>query len=74
MLVMANLCKHCMRSDAERGSSFDPPAIPFIPKATTLKTVNAQDFNLRVTLASKQSTYKFKAYTFSNKAAKGILE
>eukprot|EP00957_Ditylum_brightwellii_P158754 12083880-Ditylum_brightwellii.AAC.1 len=74
MLVMANLCKHCKRSDAERGSSFDPPAILFIPKATMLKTVNAQDFNLRVTLANKQSTYKFKAYTFSNRRAEDLLE
>eukprot|EP00957_Ditylum_brightwellii_P105081 8008977-Ditylum_brightwellii.AAC.1 len=60
MSVMSNLCKHCKRSDAERCSIFNPPAIPLIPKATTLKIVNTQEFNLQVTLASKQSTYKFK--------------
>eukprot|EP00957_Ditylum_brightwellii_P084242 6405809-Ditylum_brightwellii.AAC.1 len=57
MLVMANLCKHYKRSDAERGSGFDPPAIPFILKATTLKTDNMQEFNLRVTLGKHQKMY-----------------
>eukprot|EP00957_Ditylum_brightwellii_P075497 5738334-Ditylum_brightwellii.AAC.1 len=74
MLVMDNLRKHDKRSDAERGSGFDPPAILFIPKATTLKTDDMQKFNLCVTLTSKQSTYKFKAYMFSNGTAEDVLE
>eukprot|EP00957_Ditylum_brightwellii_P112652 8587125-Ditylum_brightwellii.AAC.1 len=74
MLVMANLRKHYKRSDAERGSGFDPSAILFIPKAIMLKIDNAQEFNLQVTPASKQSTYKFKAYMFSNRTAEDILE
>eukprot|EP00957_Ditylum_brightwellii_P167086 12719793-Ditylum_brightwellii.AAC.1 len=39
-----------------------------------LKTDNVQEFNLQVTLASKQSTYKLKAYMFSNRTAEDILE
>eukprot|EP00957_Ditylum_brightwellii_P115132 8780758-Ditylum_brightwellii.AAC.1 len=74
MLLLANLRKHYNRSNVEKGSGFDPPAILFIPKATTLKTDNAQEFDLRVSLTSKQSTYKFKAYTFSNRAAEDVLE
>eukprot|EP00957_Ditylum_brightwellii_P005232 399605-Ditylum_brightwellii.AAC.1 len=74
MSVMVNLRKHYKRSDAERDSSFDPPAILFIPKATMLKTDNAQEFNLQVTPASKQSTYKLKACMFSKRTAEDILE
>jgi hypothetical protein len=74
MLLMANLCKHYKRSDAKKGNGFDPPAIPFIPKATTLKLDNAQEFNLCVSLTSKQSTYKFKAHTFANGMAEDVLE
>eukprot|EP00957_Ditylum_brightwellii_P125247 9547619-Ditylum_brightwellii.AAC.1 len=74
MLLMANLRNHYKRSDAEKGSRFDPPAIPFIPKATTLKMDNVQEFNLRVSPTSKQSTYKFKSYTFSNGMAEDVLE
>eukprot|EP00957_Ditylum_brightwellii_P113340 8642941-Ditylum_brightwellii.AAC.1 len=74
MSVTANLRKHYKRSDTERGSGFDPPAILFIPKATALKTDNAQEFNLQGTPASKQSTYKFKAYMFSNGTAEDVLE
>eukprot|EP00957_Ditylum_brightwellii_P009160 692971-Ditylum_brightwellii.AAC.1 len=71
---MANICKYCKRSDVERGSGFDPPAILFIPKATTLKIADsAQEFNLLVTLASKQSTYKFKAYTCLSRTTKDVL-
>eukprot|EP00957_Ditylum_brightwellii_P114662 8743985-Ditylum_brightwellii.AAC.1 len=70
MLLMANLCRHYKKSDAKKGSRFDPPAIPFISKATILKTDNTQEFNLCDSLTSKQSTYKFKAYKFSNGTAK----
>eukprot|EP00957_Ditylum_brightwellii_P082368 6263558-Ditylum_brightwellii.AAC.1 len=61
MSLMANLCKHCKRSDVVKGSRFDPPAIPFISKATILKMDNVQEFNLCASPMSKQSTYKFKA-------------
>eukprot|EP00957_Ditylum_brightwellii_P092815 7066977-Ditylum_brightwellii.AAC.1 len=71
---MANLCKHYKRSDAEKRSGFKPPAISFIPKATMLKIDNAQELNLHVSSTSKQSTYKFKAYMFSNGMAKDVLE
>eukprot|EP00957_Ditylum_brightwellii_P126411 9636207-Ditylum_brightwellii.AAC.1 len=74
MSFMANPHKHHKRSDVEKGSGFDPPAILFIPKATMLKTDNVQEFNLPVLPTSKQSTYKFKAYTFLNRAAKDVLE
>eukprot|EP00957_Ditylum_brightwellii_P177152 13495263-Ditylum_brightwellii.AAC.1 len=73
-MLMAILCKHYKRSDAERDSRVNPPAILFIPKDTTLKTDNAQEFNLHVTPASKQSTYKFKAYTSLNGMTKDVLE
>eukprot|EP00957_Ditylum_brightwellii_P042472 3216230-Ditylum_brightwellii.AAC.1 len=74
MLLIANICKHYKRSDVEKGSGFNPPAITFIPKATTLKTNNVQEFNLCVLLTSKQSAYKFKAHMFSNGTTKGVLE
>eukprot|EP00957_Ditylum_brightwellii_P071754 5454755-Ditylum_brightwellii.AAC.1 len=71
---MANLHKHYTRINAEKGSIFDPPAIQFIPKTTTLKIVNVQESNLCASPTSKQSEYKFKAYTFSNGTAKDVLE
>jgi hypothetical protein len=74
MLLMANICKHYKRSDVIKGSRFNPPAIPFIPKAITLKLDNGQEFNLRVSPTSKQSTYKFKAHTFANDMAEDVLE
>eukprot|EP00957_Ditylum_brightwellii_P164402 12516210-Ditylum_brightwellii.AAC.1 len=52
MLVIANLPKHYKRINVERGSSVGPPSVPFIPKATTFKTDNTQEFNLRVTPVS----------------------
>eukprot|EP00957_Ditylum_brightwellii_P026829 2028655-Ditylum_brightwellii.AAC.1 len=74
MSLMANLRKHYKRSDEGKGSGFNPPAIPFIPKATTLKLDNGQEFNLRFSPTSKQSTYKFKAHTFANDMAEDVLE
>eukprot|EP00957_Ditylum_brightwellii_P011524 871966-Ditylum_brightwellii.AAC.1 len=74
MSKIANLCKYYKRSDVEKGSGFDPPAIPFILKATTLKMDNAQEFNLCVSPMSKQSTCKFKAHMFSNGMAEDVLE
>eukprot|EP00957_Ditylum_brightwellii_P055636 4215773-Ditylum_brightwellii.AAC.1 len=74
MSLMANLHKHYKRSDVEKGSKFDPPAIPSIPKDTALKLDNAQKFNLCASPTSKQSTYKFKAHTFSNGMAEDALE
>eukprot|EP00957_Ditylum_brightwellii_P028530 2154578-Ditylum_brightwellii.AAC.1 len=74
MSQMANLRKHYKRSDAEKGSRFNSPAIPFISKATSLKLDNAQEFNLRVSLTRKQSTYKFKAHAFSNGMVEDVLE
>eukprot|EP00957_Ditylum_brightwellii_P049632 3764194-Ditylum_brightwellii.AAC.1 len=38
MLVLVNLCKHYKSKDAESGSSFDPPAMPFIPRALKKKS------------------------------------
>eukprot|EP00957_Ditylum_brightwellii_P205244 15343006-Ditylum_brightwellii.AAC.1 len=61
-------------SDAEKGSGFDLLAISFIPNATMLKLDNAHEFNLCVSLTSKQSTYKFKAHTFANGTAEDVLE
>eukprot|EP00957_Ditylum_brightwellii_P131495 10029683-Ditylum_brightwellii.AAC.1 len=74
MLLMANFCKHYKRSNAEKGSGFDPPAILFIPKDIMLKTDNLQEFDLHASLTSKQSTYKFKAYMFLNRTAKDVLK
>ena len=61
-------------ADAEVGSDFDPPIIPFIPKASTLKIENSQEFNLCISATKKDNTYKFKAHTFSNGSPKDILE
>eukprot|EP00957_Ditylum_brightwellii_P099733 7597577-Ditylum_brightwellii.AAC.1 len=61
-------------ADAEVGSGFNPPAIPFIPKPSTLKVENFQEFNLCIFATKKDNTYKFKAHTFSNVSSKDILE
>eukprot|EP00957_Ditylum_brightwellii_P041720 3159627-Ditylum_brightwellii.AAC.1 len=74
MLVLVNLRKHCKSKDAESSSSFDPPAILFIPRASSLKTENAQQFTLWVSLTKKKSTYKYKAITSCNGSPEGILE
>eukprot|EP00957_Ditylum_brightwellii_P168928 12857772-Ditylum_brightwellii.AAC.1 len=46
MSVLVNLRKHYKAKDAESSSGFDPPAIPFIPRPSSLKTENAQEFTL----------------------------
>eukprot|EP00957_Ditylum_brightwellii_P183323 13964104-Ditylum_brightwellii.AAC.1 len=61
-------------ADAEVGSGFDTPAIPFISKPSTLKIENSQEFNLYISATKKDNTYKFKAHTFSNSSPKDILE
>eukprot|EP00957_Ditylum_brightwellii_P208874 15359349-Ditylum_brightwellii.AAC.1 len=66
MSVLVNHQKHYKAKNAESGSGFDPPAIPFIPRASSLKLENAQEFSLWVSPAEKKSTYKYKAVTFSN--------
>eukprot|EP00957_Ditylum_brightwellii_P067547 5127946-Ditylum_brightwellii.AAC.1 len=74
MAVLVNLCKHYKSKDAESGSGFNSPAIPFIPRASNLKLENAQEFSLQVSLAEKKSTYKYKAVTFSNGSPDDVLE
>eukprot|EP00957_Ditylum_brightwellii_P180125 13721010-Ditylum_brightwellii.AAC.1 len=71
---MLTLCKHFKIANAEVGSGFDPPAITFIPKTSTLKTENSQEFNLLISATKKNSTYKFKAHTFANGSPNGMLE
>eukprot|EP00957_Ditylum_brightwellii_P142262 10837963-Ditylum_brightwellii.AAC.1 len=66
MSVLVNLRKHYQAKDVESGSWLDPLAIPFIPKASSLKKENAQDFTLRVSPMKKKSMYTYKAITFSN--------
>eukprot|EP00957_Ditylum_brightwellii_P092485 7042651-Ditylum_brightwellii.AAC.1 len=61
-------------ADTEVGSGFDPPVIPFIPKPSTLKIKNSQEFNLCIFATKKNNTYKFKVHTFSNGSPKDILE
>eukprot|EP00957_Ditylum_brightwellii_P064670 4908189-Ditylum_brightwellii.AAC.1 len=61
MPVLVNLQKHYKAKDTESGSKFDPPAILFIPRVTSLKLDNAQDFSLWVFHADKKTTYKYKA-------------
>eukprot|EP00957_Ditylum_brightwellii_P188577 14355994-Ditylum_brightwellii.AAC.1 len=63
----------CLRKLDRKGEQIQSPAIPFIRKATTLKLDNVQEFNLCVSPASKQSTYKFKAHTFANGTAEDVL-
>eukprot|EP00957_Ditylum_brightwellii_P180457 13746311-Ditylum_brightwellii.AAC.1 len=74
MLVLVNLHKHYKSKDAESGSGFDPLAIPFIPRVSSLKTKNAQEFTLQVSLTEKKSMYKYKAITFCNGSPEDILE
>eukprot|EP00957_Ditylum_brightwellii_P141250 10761694-Ditylum_brightwellii.AAC.2 len=74
MSVVQNIRKHFKTVDAEVGSGFDLPAIPFVPKATTLKADNAQAFSLCMSISNKNSKYKFKVFTFSNGAPKDVLE
>eukprot|EP00957_Ditylum_brightwellii_P185920 14154406-Ditylum_brightwellii.AAC.1 len=74
MSVIQNICKHFKSAGAEVGSSFDPPAIPFVPKVTTLKADNAQEFNLYMSINNKDSMYKFKAFTFSNGTPEDVLD
>eukprot|EP00957_Ditylum_brightwellii_P140261 10687693-Ditylum_brightwellii.AAC.1 len=74
MSVLVNLRKHYKSKDAESGSGFNPPAIPFIPRASSLKLENAQEFTLWVSLTEKKSTYKYEAITFSNRSLEDVLE
>eukprot|EP00957_Ditylum_brightwellii_P193107 14702963-Ditylum_brightwellii.AAC.1 len=59
MSIVQNICKHFKTVDAEVRSSFDPLAIPFVPKAATLKAENSQEFSLRMTVSNKNSIYKY---------------
>eukprot|EP00957_Ditylum_brightwellii_P106639 8135916-Ditylum_brightwellii.AAC.1 len=74
MSSMLTLYKHFKTADAEVGSGFDPSVIPFIPKTSTVKTENSQEFNLCISATNKNSTYKFKAHTFANGSPKDMLE
>eukprot|EP00957_Ditylum_brightwellii_P148979 11342711-Ditylum_brightwellii.AAC.1 len=74
MLVLVNLCKHYKTKDAESGSGFDPLAIPFIPRTSSLKMENIQEFTLWVSPTKKKSTYKYKDITFCNGSPEDILE
>eukprot|EP00957_Ditylum_brightwellii_P148220 11285956-Ditylum_brightwellii.AAC.1 len=74
MSVLVNLCKHYKSKDTESSSSFDPLAIPFIPRASSLKTESAQEFTLWVSLTKKKSTSKYKSITFCNGSPEDILE
>ena len=73
MSGMQTLHKHFNTVDAEVGSGFDPLANPFIPKTSTLKVKNSQEFNLHISTTKKDITYKFKAHTFLNHSPKDIL-
>eukprot|EP00957_Ditylum_brightwellii_P176432 13435419-Ditylum_brightwellii.AAC.1 len=61
-------------ADVEVGSAFNPLAIPFIPKPSTLKTENLQEFNLHITATNKNSTYKFKAHAFANRLPEDVFD
>eukprot|EP00957_Ditylum_brightwellii_P058059 4402768-Ditylum_brightwellii.AAC.1 len=74
MSVQVNLQKHYKAKDTKSGSGFDPPAILFIPKASSLKTENAQEFTLWVSPTEKKLTYKYKAIMFCNGSPEDILE
>eukprot|EP00957_Ditylum_brightwellii_P010644 806124-Ditylum_brightwellii.AAC.1 len=74
MSVLVNLRNHYQAKDAESGIRFEPPAIPFILKALSLKTENAQEFMLRVSPTEKKSTYKYKGITFSNGSPEDVLK
>eukprot|EP00957_Ditylum_brightwellii_P059162 4490031-Ditylum_brightwellii.AAC.1 len=58
MLLMANFCKHYKRSNVEKGSGFNPPAILFIPEATMLNADNGQEFNLCLAIVIKNKPIK----------------
>eukprot|EP00957_Ditylum_brightwellii_P002667 205191-Ditylum_brightwellii.AAC.1 len=72
--AMLTLQKHFNLADAKVGSGFDPPAIPFVSKSSTLKTENSQKFNLCTSATKKKFTYKFKDHTFANGFLKDMLE
>eukprot|EP00957_Ditylum_brightwellii_P008626 654641-Ditylum_brightwellii.AAC.1 len=74
MSAILTLQKHFKTVDAEVESDFDPLVIPFIPKPSTLKNENSQEFNICITATNKKLTYKFKAYTFTNGSPKDMLE
>eukprot|EP00957_Ditylum_brightwellii_P139937 10663623-Ditylum_brightwellii.AAC.1 len=74
MSALLALYKHFKMVDAQVRSGFDPPAIPFIPKISTLKTENSQEFNLHISATNTNSTYKFKAHTFANGSLKDMLK
>eukprot|EP00957_Ditylum_brightwellii_P014641 1103231-Ditylum_brightwellii.AAC.1 len=74
MSGLQTLPKHFKTADAEIVSGFDPPVIPFIPKPSTLKSKNSQQFNLCISATKKDNNYKFKVYIFSNGSPKDILE
>eukprot|EP00957_Ditylum_brightwellii_P161044 12260819-Ditylum_brightwellii.AAC.1 len=74
MSVLVNLRKHYKSKHTESSSSFDPLAIPFIPRTSSLKSEKAQEFTLRVSPTKKKSTYKYKAITFSNRSPEDVLE
>eukprot|EP00957_Ditylum_brightwellii_P153715 11698908-Ditylum_brightwellii.AAC.1 len=61
-------------ADVEVGSIFCAPAIPFILKASILKSDNTQEFTICMTSTNNKSIYKFKAYTFSNRSPEDVLE
>eukprot|EP00957_Ditylum_brightwellii_P019060 1434807-Ditylum_brightwellii.AAC.1 len=61
-------------ANTENGSGSDPPAIPFIPKAPTLKSDNSQEFTLCMTTTNKYSDYKFKTHNFCNGSPEDVLE
>eukprot|EP00957_Ditylum_brightwellii_P109750 8371427-Ditylum_brightwellii.AAC.1 len=58
----------------EARSSFYPPVIPFVPKATTLKAGNAQDFSLHMTISNTDSIYKYMVFNFANGTSEDVLE
>eukprot|EP00957_Ditylum_brightwellii_P078787 5990731-Ditylum_brightwellii.AAC.1 len=74
MSLVKNIYKHFKTVNAKVWIGFDPLAIHFVPKATTLKADNAQEFNLCVSINNKNSMYKFKAFTFSKRTPEDALE
>eukprot|EP00957_Ditylum_brightwellii_P047351 3597434-Ditylum_brightwellii.AAC.1 len=60
MSVVQSLHRHFKTADAKVGSGLDTQAIPFIPKASTLKTDNAQEFTLCMTISNKNFLYKYR--------------
>eukprot|EP00957_Ditylum_brightwellii_P044599 3381623-Ditylum_brightwellii.AAC.1 len=74
MSVLFNLQRHYKAKDAESSSGFNPPEIPSIPKASSLKVEGAQEFLLWVSPANKKFTYKYKTFTFSNRSPEDKLD